>query len=200
MIWVTISVCHTLLCPVCRRLKTAKAVWHFPEGWKKKTTSLLLLSAFHTRKTQQRGLAIVKCWALSPFSPWQANFKSVPLFYVSPQHLWQRKRRQPRIHDLLISDVFCHILVNIYSHILMCKTRIIIWMLALWAGIMGAHRSKDKGFFFNHLGNTCPGWHSIFVEFKEGQRTCHGTEQSVLSYPEKTVWGMERGSNAEKAR
>lgn len=156
MVWVTLSVCHPLLCPVWRHLKTAKAAWKmtFPRGVEKKKTA-----SFHICFSYKKNTAAWTCHcrvlSLSPFSPWQVSFESVPLSYISLQHSWQRKRKQPRIHDLLISDVFCLILVNIYSRIVMCKTLIIL-VLALWAGIMGAHRSKDKG-FCNHLGNNLSG-------------------------------------------
>lgn len=120
MFWVTLSVCHTLLCPVCRHLKTAKALWKvtFPRGVKKKN-QLPSISAFHTRKTEQRGLAIVKVWGWPLFSPWQVSFESVPFSYVSLQRLWRMPRKQHGTHDRLISDVFWLIL-SISTALLSC--------------------------------------------------------------------------------
>lgn len=86
LIWVMFFLCHTLLCPVCHHLKTAKAVWKmtFPRGVKK---SAALPISFSYMKSTAHLLDIVKVLNLSPlFFSWQASFESVPFSYVSLGH------------------------------------------------------------------------------------------------------------------
>lgn len=95
MIWVMLFPCHTLLCPVCHHLKTAKEVWKmtFPRGVKKISCSPYLLCVHE--KHISTDLTLSSLESVFPFFL-TSQFWICPIFLCFSLASWWMRRKQRR--------------------------------------------------------------------------------------------------------